>query len=985
MLTMKNIIRLARKEFAGFFSSPIALIFLGAFLAVTLFVFFWVETFFARNIADVRPLFEWMPLLLIFLVAAITMRMWSEERRAGTLEFLLTTPAKGYELVLGKFLACLALVAVALALTLPLPLTVSFLGPLDWGPVFGGYVATLFLAAAYVAIGLFVSARSANQIISLIVTTAVCGVLYLLGSDALTGLFGNRASEFLKLLGSGSRFESITRGVIDLRDLYYYLSLVGVFLTLNVFTLEWLRWSGNPTNANHRLWGWVTVLFAANFLAANLWLAPFGSVRADVTRGNLYSISEATRAYLAQLREPMLIRGYFSAQTHPLLAPLVPRLRDLLEEYAVAGDGRVRVEFIDPREHAEVEQEASEKYGIEPVPFQFASKYQASVVNSYFNIVVQYGDQYETLGFRDLIEVKVQSETDLDVELRNPEYDITQAIKKVLYGYQGAGDLFENIAESIVFKGYISESEKLPEVLQTLRGDLDAVLSDLVARSGGKLTIDVRDPDADGGALAKQIASELGFRPMVAGLFDTNAFWFYMTLEGKGQIVQVPLPENFQKADLERALEAGLKRFSSGFLKTVALHAPASTPPMPQLGMAGGGKRFSLLRDTLAEEHNLTRTDLKSGQVPDEADLLLLASPDRLDDKQLFAVDQFLMRGGTVVVATSPFDIDTRGALSARTHDSGLQDWLSHQGIQLAEKMVLDPQNAAFPIPVNRRLGGFVVRETQLVDYPYFVDVRGDGLGAQSGLTAGIDQVTLTWPSPIALDDEKNQGREVIGLLQSTDQAWTSDNLDIQPDFRAHGPLGFAPGEQRQQQLLAVAVQGRFESWFKDKPSPLAAAEEAEDTGEEAAQSASAADDEEPGKLEAGDESETEQKKVPVITRVIDRSPDSARIILFASNSFLTDTMLDLAASGMGTRYLNSVQLVENAIDWSLEDSGLLSLRGRAHFSRTLDPLDQKTPMFWEYLNYGLALLGLLVVWLIRRQSNRRAQIRYAAVLSTAD
>ncbi|MEE8292498.1 MAG: ABC transporter permease, partial [Candidatus Tectomicrobia bacterium] len=113
---MNNMLRIARKEFAGFFFSPIAFIFLGAFLAVTLFVFFWVETFFARNIADVRPLFEWMPLLLIFLVAAVTMRMWSEERRSGTLEFLLTVPVKSYHMVLGKFMACLGLVAVALLL-----------------------------------------------------------------------------------------------------------------------------------------------------------------------------------------------------------------------------------------------------------------------------------------------------------------------------------------------------------------------------------------------------------------------------------------------------------------------------------------------------------------------------------------------------------------------------------------------------------------------------------------------------------------------------------------------------------------------------------------------------------------------------------------------------------------------------------------------------------------------------------------------------
>ena len=968
---MHNLLRIARKEFAGFFSSPIAFIFIGAFLAVTLFVFFWVETFFARNIADVRPMFEWMPLLLIFLVAAITMRMWSEERRAGTLEFLLTTPVKTYQLVLGKFLACLALVAVALALTLPLPLTVSLLGPLDWGPVFGGYLATLFLAAAYAAIGLFVSARSANQIVSLILTAVVCGVFYLLGSDALTALFGNQASEFLKLLGSGSRFESITRGVIDLRDLYYYLSLVGVFLTLNVFALEWLRWAGNPINANHRRWGLLTTLFAANFLAANLWLAPVSSVRADVTQGNIYSISDATRTYLAQLREPMVIRGYFSAQTHPLLAPLVPRLRDLLEEYAVAGEGRVRVEFIDPQAHPDLEQEANEKFGIKPVPFQFASKYQASVVNSYFNILVQYGDQHEVLGFRDLIEIKVRSETDLEVELRNPEYDLTQAVKKVLYAYQGAGELFENITHPVSFKGYISADEQLPEVLRTFRAELDTILDELSQRSGGKLSVEVSDPDADGGALAQQLESEFGFRPMAAGLFDTNTFWFYMTLEGGGRIVQVPLPEEFEKAALERSILAALKRFSRGFLKTVAMHTPASPPAMSQFGMMGGGERFNWLRDTLEEEHNLTSTDLENGQVPDETDLLLLASPDQLDERQLFAVDQFLMRGGTVVLATAPFDIETRGTLSARAHESGLNEWLAHHGITLEERMVLDPQNAAFPIPVDRQIGGFVVRETQLVDYPYFADIRDDGMAQDGGITAGLDQVTLTWASPIRLDQDKHQGRQVVRLLESSEQAWTSDSLEIQPDFGTHGQLGFPVGEEQGKQLLAVAVEGRFDSFFKDKPSPLAAVdEEAEEIAAE----------------EAGDDStvESEDEKAPVITRVIDRSPEAARIILFASNSFLTDEMLDLAASGLGTRYLKPVQLVENAIDWSLEDRGLLSIRGRAQFSRTLDPLDPNAQVFWEYLNYGLALLGLLAVWLIRRQVNRQARQRYAAVLGTA-
>jgi ABC-2 type transport system permease protein len=966
---MNNILRIARKEFSGFFASPVGFIFLGAFLAATLFVFFWVETFFARNIADVRPLFEWMPLLLIFLVAAITMRMWSEERRAGTLEFLLTLPVASYQLVIGKFLACLGLVAVALALTLFLPLSVSLLGPLDWGPVIGGYIATLFLAAAYAAIGLFISARSVNQIVSLIVTTAVCGIFYILGSDLLTGFFGNRAAEFLKLLGVGSRFDAITRGVIDLRDIYFYLSLVGVFLALNVFILEWLRWSGNASNANHRRWGLVTVLLAANFLAVNLWLAPVGWMRTDMTQGNIYSISEATRSYLSQLREPLLIRGYFSAQTHPLLAPLVPRLRDLLKEYAVAGKGRVRVEFIDPQEHPELEQEANEKYGIEPVPFQFASKYQASVVNSYFNILISYGDQYEVLGFRDLIEVKAQSETDLDVDLRNPEYDITQSIKKVLYAYQGGGDLFDNINSQVAFTGYISSNEKLPEFLRTLRQDLEGVLADLAKDSRGRFSYETKDPEANGGALARQLEKDYGFRPMSASLFDGNTFWFYMTLQGDGRVIQVPLPENFEKAELERGIESALKRFSHGFLKSVAMHAPASSPHMPQFGMSGG-KRFDWLRDTLSEEHNIIAADLKSGQVPEATDLLLLVSPDKLDQKQLFAVDQFLMQGGTLVVATSPFDIDTSGSLAAKKHESGMEDWLAQMGISLEKRMVLDPQNAAFPIPVNRQVGGFVIRETQLVDYPYFTDIRDSGMDKEGGITSGLNQVTLTWPSPVVIDQEKNKARKVTRLLESTDGAWTSDSLEIQPDFRAYGPLGFPAGEERGKQLLAVAVEGRFDSYFSDKPSPLMAAQ----TEQQPAQEDNA---------KSAQESEGE-KDQPVVGRLIKRSPESARIILIASNTFLSDEMLDLATSGLGTRYLKPVQLVENAVDWSLEDRGLLAIRGRAHFSRILDPIDRDSQLFWEYLNYGMALLGLFLVWLIRRQLNRKTESRYAAILGMA-
>lgn len=162
--------RIAGKELTLFFSSPIGYLFLFSFLAITLFVFFWGEAFFARNIADVRPLFEWLPILLLFLCAALTMRMWSEERRSGTLEFVTTVPVTTWSFVLGKFAACWVLLAVALLLTLPIPVTVAWISNLDWGPVIAGYLAALLLGGAYITIGLTISASSDNQIVSLIIT-----------------------------------------------------------------------------------------------------------------------------------------------------------------------------------------------------------------------------------------------------------------------------------------------------------------------------------------------------------------------------------------------------------------------------------------------------------------------------------------------------------------------------------------------------------------------------------------------------------------------------------------------------------------------------------------------------------------------------------------------------------------------------------------------------------------------------------------------
>jgi ABC-2 type transport system permease protein len=406
---MRQILSIVRKELAGYFGSPLALIFLGAFLAVELFVFFNVETFFARNIADIRPLFQWMPVLLIFLLAALTMRQWSEEQRSGTLEILLTMPMRLVSLVLGKFIGVMGMILIALALTLPLPITVSLLGNLDWGPVFGGYLAAILMASAYAAIGLFVSSRTDNQIVALLSTVMLGGVFYLVGTRAVTDFFGSPVSDILWAIGTGSRFESIQRGVIDLRDLVYYLSLAAFFLTLNVLSLDSQRWSQKPVGAAQMYRQRVmltSVLLLLNLAVMNVWLFPMEGLRLDLTAQKEYSLSPVTRELVSNLQEPLLIRAYISAKTHPLLAPLAPRVKDMLREYEIVSHGKIKAEVIDPLTNPEIEAEANQTYGIKPTAFRVSGRHEASVINSYFDILVRYGDQSVVLNFGDIIEVE---------------------------------------------------------------------------------------------------------------------------------------------------------------------------------------------------------------------------------------------------------------------------------------------------------------------------------------------------------------------------------------------------------------------------------------------------------------------------------------------------------------------------------------------------------------------------------------------------
>ena len=961
-----NTLRIAKKEVALFFSSPIAYLFIGAFVAVTLFIFFWGEAFFSRNIADVRPMFEWMPLLLIFLCSTLTMKLWSEEGRSGTIEYVHTLSIPLWHFVAGKFLGCFTLLCMALLITFPLPITVSILGDLDWGPVISGYLAVLLLGSAYLAIGLAVSARSDNQIVSLITACVIGGLFYFIGTSAITDFLGHQTAEFLRQLGTGSRFDDIARGVIDIRDLYYYISLTLVFLALNTLFLEQERWVSDKKTNHHTQWKMVTALLTLNLLAANLWLSQLPQLRLDTTAGKQYSISEATETYLAQLQEPMLIRGYFSHKTHPLLAPLVPQIKDLLQEYEVVANGRVRVEFIDPQQHPELEEEANTKFGIKPMPFQVADRYQASIVSSYFNVLVQYGDEHKVLGFRDLIEVNARAESDVEVLLRNPEHDVTRAIKTVLQDYQSAGNLFDTVKQELTLTGYISAKDKLPVQLAEFKTTIEQKLNSVKAKSGNKLIVSFIEPEANGGTIAQKIAEEYGFQPMATSLFSDQAFYFYITLSSAEQIVQIPL-DDFSESNFERNLDSAIKRFATGFTKNVALVTP-KTPTYNGYSMPQAS--FNQLERMLGAELNVLNEDLSDGSVSGEADILMLVSPKLLDEKQLFAVDQFLMKGGTVIANTSPYGVSFTGQrLAMSPVDSGLSTWLSHHGLTIDNSLVMDSSNAAFPIPVTRNVGGFQLQEMRMLDYPYFVDIR-DGLNQENLITSELPQLTMPWASPINIDLDKSN-INYTSLISSSANAWTSSSLDIMPKVNQIGETSYSAQGDTREYLMGVIAQGKFSSYFADKESPLLAKEEStplDANATESADESSAAPNRETAQLEVGS--------------VIRHAPDSARIILFSSNDFVQDQVLQLTGGVSQTAYLNSLQLLVNAIDWSLEDRALMSIRSRGNFNRTLPPMEHSEQLFWEFGNYILAFAMLVGIALWGRQGRRRKQRYYLTWLA---
>ena len=375
-----------RRELAGYFGSPVAYVYIIIFLLLCGFLTFFVSRFFENMQADLQVFFQWLPWLYLFLVPAVAMRLWADERRSGTLELVLTLPMTLSELIIGKFLSAWLVIGISLLLTFPLVGTVSFLGDPDLGPIFSGYVGSFLLAGAYLSVGCMTSSCTRNQIISFITSVVLCLFLLMAGwapvIDIFSGWAHNRLVDLVAGFSFFPHFTSMARGVIDGRDLIYFMSVIVSMLFLNGVilcnrqTINGVEPVGKKIRINNFILSKAGIFFTLILVIVVNVLFSGLNFRLDMTEEKIYSLSEGTKKILSNISYPVTIKFYFSQSNveMPIKYKLfAKRTREFLLEYKLAAGGNIVFEYYDPKPDT-VEEAWAHKFGLSTMRTESGAK-----------------------------------------------------------------------------------------------------------------------------------------------------------------------------------------------------------------------------------------------------------------------------------------------------------------------------------------------------------------------------------------------------------------------------------------------------------------------------------------------------------------------------------------------------------------------------------------------------------------------------------
>lgn len=410
---MKNILSIMRRDLSSYFTTPIGYIFMMVF--VTISVGLYITAFFGFPIADMRPYFDNLPLLLCIFIPAVTMRVWAEERKENTWEMLLTFPMQARELVLGKFFAALAFFGLTLASTVTVPAMLFALGRPDKGAIFSGYLGTLMLGAFFLALGVFFSGFFKDQIVAFVVTLLVCFLFFLLGTDFMASYIDDKwaglGSLLSALLGFFKHFSAFTRGIIDIADVLYFAGWTVLFLWLNILYIDGRNRPGAKT-----IFGTAVAICVAIGLLLNWLLVGQSLVRFDMTEDKIHTMSPASARLLAKLDTPVQIKLYITPQDKmpTQMKDLERSIVDKLEELRIASKGKLEYKTVyfevanviaDAKEKdekkAKTEEEAIEKRmldkGVEPFSVQVRESDQVTNKLVYSSLGVAYKDKAEEI------------------------------------------------------------------------------------------------------------------------------------------------------------------------------------------------------------------------------------------------------------------------------------------------------------------------------------------------------------------------------------------------------------------------------------------------------------------------------------------------------------------------------------------------------------------------------------------------------------